>query len=703
MSSDNIRIPEQLQQKDFRFLRLQHNAKTPLPDIAWKGGLPYNDILLENHIAQGGNYGVIGGHGSLCILDIDNLEVARKLSEQLNTFTVKTCGGTNHFYFIIHENMENCVLKGDIGEVRVKNYYVVGPHCYAIDAKKNHEGSYDITNDIPIRTISAQDFHAIIEPYKRSALTTDIIDFKNDDTSRSAQEFGEVIRLITKGYTKEQVFQKMMAFAKWSTAHPQYRELTYNKALERVPKANEDIIQFRKRVWELLKDKKDNEAIDLMASRFLETRNIYTIKDDHKPEMWIYEDGIYVQNGFCEINKWVNEFFGKFYQLIKANKIKEKVIAMTYIDQQEFFKNNNPHLLPVKNGLLNLRTGELESFDQDKIFFSKLKYKYNPDAQISQIEDFIREIVMDDEQYNTIQEFFGLCLYKEYTFPKALMLLGPGSNGKTALLNLLTRLIGVENIATLSLEQMNSKGFTTAELFGKMANICGELPAKTLEDTDMFKQITGGETIGANRKFKTVIYFKNYAKLISACNKLPKTKDLSDGFFRRWILLEFTNRFVNEEKYHQYTPEERRINNIKLADNDILNKISSDEEMEGFLLWCHQGLSRLLATKKFSGDDNTETLRCRWIEKSSTFMEFAHKYIQYTGDKLDYEFKDDVDSQYCMYCKIKNILPESVNAQKKYLFDVFGSIEKTRTRKTDDFGSVQQRAYIAIKMLPMEE
>jgi P4 family phage/plasmid primase-like protien len=700
----NIEIPRQLKKDEFRFLRLNKAAKTPLPGIAWKGGMKWNDIELQDHISSGGNYGVIGGHGNLAILDIDNQEIAEKLREEINTFTIKTCGGTNHFYFIVKDKLYNCVLRGDIGEVRVKNYYVVGPNCYAIDENKGHEGAYEIVSELPIREISAEDFNKIIEPYKResSLSTLEITDFKDNDTSRSAFEFGVVIDLIKKGYSKSQVFHKMNAFTKWSTAHPQYRELTYEKALSAVPSADVDNAELSAKVWQLLHDKKQQEAIDLMASSFLERRNIFTIKDDTKPEMWIYENGIYVENGFCEINRWVNSFFGRHYKLNTANKIKEKIIAMTYVNQKDFFKNHYPHLLPVKNGLLNLRTAELEEFDPDKIFFSKLEWKYDKDAKIEKIEKFIRDIVADEEQYDTIQEFFGLCLYKEYFLQKAIMLLGPGNNGKSAILNLLTRLIGVENISTLSLDEMNSRGFSTSELFGKMANICGDLSARTLEDTDVFKQLTGGETIGANRKFKSVIYFKNYAKLFSACNSLPKTKDLSDGFFRRWILLEFNSQFVDKEKYDAMSIEERAVNNVQIADTDILNKICTESEIEGFLVWCLAGLQRLIVNKRFTHYEDVDQLRRRWIEKSSSFMEFANRYLEYTGNKEEYVFKEDVDSQYCLYCKHKRLSAETINAQKKYIFDIFGAVEKTRTKKEDNFGHVQKRAYIALKMKPLE-
>ena len=55
---------------------------------------------------------------------------------------------------------------------------------------------------------------------------------KDDDKSRSAKEFGIIIKLIKEGKNKEQVFQDMMLYSKWASSPPQYKELTYKKALK---------------------------------------------------------------------------------------------------------------------------------------------------------------------------------------------------------------------------------------------------------------------------------------------------------------------------------------------------------------------------------------------------------------------------------------------------------------------------------------
>ncbi len=64
-----------------------------------KKGYKFNDKVLLKHLENGGNYGCIGGYGGLVIVDIDDPKLAEELFKKLNTFCIKTPGGTYHFYF----------------------------------------------------------------------------------------------------------------------------------------------------------------------------------------------------------------------------------------------------------------------------------------------------------------------------------------------------------------------------------------------------------------------------------------------------------------------------------------------------------------------------------------------------------------------------------------------------------------------------
>jgi len=170
---DNIKksnIPDFLCDEKFRFILLAEKSKLPLED-AWqsKNYYDYKDEKLLRHLESGGNYGVLSNFGSLRILDIDDIEVGKKLQDELNTLTVKTCGNAFHFYFISDYD-DNHKFKE--GELRSTNAYVVGPNCYAIDKKKGHEGYYSIINNKSIRELKKDDMSKLLVRFLKDKAKT---------------------------------------------------------------------------------------------------------------------------------------------------------------------------------------------------------------------------------------------------------------------------------------------------------------------------------------------------------------------------------------------------------------------------------------------------------------------------------------------------------------------------------------------------
>jgi hypothetical protein len=62
-------------------------------------------------------------------------------------------------------------------------------------------------------------------------------------------------------------------------------------------------------------------------------------------------------------------------------------------------------------------------------------------------------------------------------------------NGKTAFLNLAANFVGTENVCHLSLQRLESDRFSAARLYGKLANICRDLPSDRLSSSAMFKAL----------------------------------------------------------------------------------------------------------------------------------------------------------------------------------------------------------------------
>jgi putative DNA primase/helicase len=117
------------------------------------------------------------------------------------------------------------------------------------------------------------------------------------------------------------------------------------------------------------------------------------------------------------------------------------------------------------------------------------------------------EIQPDPEVRRVLYELVGYVQIPDNALQTAFMLLGPGANGKSTFINLLRALVGPENVAAIPLHQFDDDRFATAGLYGKLANTFADLDSRALSSSSMFKAITGGDAIQAERKFRPAFTF----------------------------------------------------------------------------------------------------------------------------------------------------------------------------------------------------
>lgn len=235
LKNKNVVIPRQFQDKYFRFVLLKKNSKIPFEDD-WQNtaNYSYDNPKLLDWIAAGGNVGLISGYGIVRCIDDDTGKLAADLKEVFaDTYQEKTWSGKTHF-FILTDYNENHVFPNKLGEFRAKNFQaVISPSV--IDNKP-----YMPLNDKPLKWFKPADIKAILQPYLKQESNERLNDDSQTDNSNSGLEFRECIRYckygLKKGLSnveiKEYVFKQMGIMLKWSKAHPDYRELTFKKALE---------------------------------------------------------------------------------------------------------------------------------------------------------------------------------------------------------------------------------------------------------------------------------------------------------------------------------------------------------------------------------------------------------------------------------------------------------------------------------------
>ena len=83
------------------------------------------------------------------------------------------------------------------------------------------------------------------------------------------------------------------------------------------------------------------EASELIVNHIKNNQYIKTIRNDKNKEMWIYEEGIYKPHGATYIEQICREILKEAYTQHRKKEIIEKISAETFIEQKDFFNNQN--------------------------------------------------------------------------------------------------------------------------------------------------------------------------------------------------------------------------------------------------------------------------------------------------------------------------------------------------------------------------
>ncbi|RLC33897.1 hypothetical protein DRH14_04130 [Candidatus Shapirobacteria bacterium] len=317
-----------------------------------------------------------------------------------------------------------------------------------------------------------------------------------------------------------------------------------------------------------------------------------------------------------------------------VNEVIAYIQRSTYVER--FLLNREKRKIPLLNGVYDLETDQLLPLAPEYYFTYCLPVEYNKSAKCEKIEKFLSEVLHPDD-IPPVLEFVGYCMIPEQKMQKAVMFLGEGSNGKSTMIELIRAFLGRENTAAIPLQELTENRFASASLYGKLANLSSDLPASAIRKTGFFKMLTGGDTISAEKKFKDHFEFLPTAKLIFSANQLPMASDTTIAFFRRWILVSFPNRFEGKKR-----------------DPNILERLTTSQELSGFFNLVLKHLKSLLTKRNFSNSKVAEEIMEDYIRKSNPVLAFVHDVV--VIDPKGYATKDATYSAFVSYCK-DNRLP----------------------------------------------
>ena len=256
--------------------------------------------------------------------------------------------------------------------------------------------------------------------------------------------------------------------------------------------------------------------------------------------------------------------YGK--QLLQAVKrlgnihTKQSMITASQCEVARMKKDYNTRrdILIVKNGVVDLRTGELLDFSPD--YYSTqavVDINYNPKAgEPTRFLQFLDEIFAGDKELvEYLLRFLGYCLTGEVKESKFLICYGSGANGKSVLFNLIRDVMGMysDSMAPSGiLKKRNSDGPNSSVMKirdTRMVTI-DELQKYDELDTGLVKNITGGasEKINVREMYGRAQSFEFAFKLILNTNFLPRLNWMDNAMNRRVVVIPFGVVFTDEKQ-----------------------------------------------------------------------------------------------------------------------------------------------------------
>jgi len=270
---------------------------------------------------------------------------------------------------------------------------------------------------------------------------------------------------------------------------------------------------------------------------------------------------------------------------ITAGGVKSEIkTAMQMVGRKHKPQEAHKRWIQFKDQAFSLRSGELHKVTHDFFFTNPLPWTMGETSDTPVMDKLFKEWV-GEKYVKTLYEMFAYCCYTDYPIQVLFCLYGGGRNGKTCFLKVLSNFLGNSNLCSTDLDLLvgnNKSRFEVFKLYKKLGCLMGETNFGVLESSAILKKLTGGDLIGFEIKGKNPFDAYNYAKIFLASNSLPSSEDTSEGFYRRWVIIDFPNQFKEGKDITESIPESE-YNALARKCCDILPKLLENGE------FTHQG------------------------------------------------------------------------------------------------------------------
>lgn len=403
----------------------------------------------------------------------------------------------------------------------------------------------------------------------------------------------------------------------------------------------------------------NQEFIPRLLGEALIARNTYRYTAS---QLWVYRSGVYLPCGEATVRSEAQALLG--------NERKEKHVQETlrYVEVATRLEEERPpdcQYINLRTGRLDWATGILEGHTPAVFTTVQLPVEYDQAALCPTFDQY-RKTTFDADVIPLIEEILGWCLIPDRRLEQTIMLTGEGENGKSVFLDVVGYLLGEGNVSNVALQDLEENRFKAAQLYGKLANVFADLDARGLQSSSMFKMLTTGDPIDAERKHAQGFRFRSYAKLLFSANKIPASRDRTHAFYRRWLIIPFTQIFDGEGS------------NPK-PDKGLRAKLQG--ELSGIFNRALRGLERLATHDGFTQPKSVVEAKQAYIRSNDNVRVFVAECV--IAEANETIIKKEFSQVYAYWCDRYGERAVSQKALNAALKQIVPKLDECRQAATD--------------------
>ena len=250
--------------------------------------------------------------------------------------------------------------------------------------------------------------------------------------------------------------------------------------------------------------------------------------------------------------------------------------SMTGVDTLAEEMDTHLTLFNCKNGVIDLKSGELLPHSPDFLFTHRSEVDYSADAKCDVWDAFLDSLGMDDETLKYLQLTAGYTLTGLTDEEVMFYLYGATRTGKGTYTNALLGICGKHgqgtNFRTFTVSRNNdTQNFDLAILSKKRFISASESKRNERINAAVFKQVTGGDPVFAAFKGKDGFSFIPQWKVALSSNYPLNADPMDNAVWARVRVIKFNSSKLGKE------------------DKSLKRKLSTDEAKQGILAWAVRG------------------------------------------------------------------------------------------------------------------